>query len=104
MDIESKCEINNILIRKYRSVSNKMDIFKQIIDFNFDFVAFIIKNDFPEYIGDKTIYALGIMGIIDAIDIYEMDKIGSFEAFIMACIKTRITNFLNEKNMTEKTK
>lgn len=104
MDIESKCEINNILIRKYKGASNKTDIFKQIIDFNFGFVEFIVKTKFPEYIGDKTIYSIGIMGIIDAINIYEMDKIGSFEAFIMGCIENRITIFLNEKNMTGKTK
>ena len=104
MGVESKREINNILIRKYKTVSNKMDIFKQIIDFNFDFVAFTIKTYFPEYIGDEHIYGIGVLGIINAINNYEMDQIGSFESFIISCIKNEISNFLNEKDMTGKTK
>lgn len=104
MDVESKREVNNILLRQYKSLSNKMDCFKQIIDFNFDFATFVIKTYFPEYIEDEYIYGIGIMGIIEAINNYKMDQIGSFEEFMMACIKNEIDKFLDENKELGKAK
>ena len=104
MDIESKRELNNILLRKYNGSSNKMYWFKQIMSCNFDFVSFVIKTYFPEYIGDENIYGIGILGLMTSLEAYEMYQESSFEEFMMASIKNEISNFLNEKNKAGKTK
>lgn len=104
MDVESKREVNNILVRNYKSSENKIKYLEQIIDFNFDFIAFVIKTYFPEYIGDKCVYSIGITGIIVAIKTYEMDKISSFEEHMMSCIKNEIEKILDENKELEKTK
>lgn len=104
MDVESKREVNNILIRQYKNSKYDISSLEQIVNFNFDFIAFVIKTYFPEYIGDNYIYGIGVMGIIVAINTYEMDQIGSFEEFMMACIKNEIEKVLDENKKIIKAK
>lgn len=95
--LESKREVNNTLFRYYHSLyedsDNKEKYLNELIEYNLDLVIYTIKNYFPELIYHKTIYEIGLVGLIIAIENYEMDKIGSFEAFIVGNVKNEIERY-----------
>lgn len=89
--MEAKRELNNILFRKYHSANNCDEKLKYLLDlfnYNIDLVGYVIHNEFPDK-GTNYIEE-GLIGLIIAIENYEMDKMGSFEAFICANIKNQI--------------
>lgn len=99
--LELKREINNKLFRYYHSISENNDkkeyYFHRLIDYNLDLIIYTIKEYFPELIYHKTIYEVGLVGLIVAIENYQLDKIGSFEEFVVENIRNEIGNY-NQEN------
>lgn len=100
--LESKREENNVLFRCYHSISEDNDrkeyYLNRLIEYNLDLVVYTIKNYFPKLIYHKIILEIGLVGLINAIENYEMDKIGSFEEFIVANIKNEINAYNQQEN------
>lgn len=95
--IEAKRELNNILFRKYHSANNDDEKHKYLLDlfnYNIDLVSYVIYNEFP----DRGINYIeeGLTGLIIAIENYEMDKMCSFEEFILSNVRDSIINNIKE--------
>lgn len=102
--LESKRETNNFLLRQYYGISQKNEYkdewFNRIIDYNLDIVSFVIKKEFNNMRYYKTVIEVGIVGLILALERYEMNKFVSFEEFAVSTIKNEIENFMKERKIS----
>ncbi len=101
--LESKRETNNFLLRQYYGISemneSKKDWGNKIIKYNLDIIAFVINKYFINFKHNKNIYEIGIVGLINSLERYEMNKFVSFEEFVVSSIKNEIENFINEAHV-----
>lgn len=95
---EQKREMNNFLLREYLSSPNKDMKEKSwlyiLINNNLDLVAYTISKKYPTYKYKQNIYQIGISGLIKAIETYEMDKITSFEEFVISVVTDEINQYI----------
>lgn len=100
---EQKREMNNFLLREYLSNPKKECKEKSwlyiLINNNLDLVAYTISKNFSEHKYKQNIYQIGINGLIKAIETYQMDKIASFEEFVISVITNEISNYIKEPEL-----
>ncbi len=94
--MEAKRELNNVLFRMYKSTGDenkKLILLQELVNYNIDLVGYVIYNEFP----NKEInYMDGVNGLLSAINNYEMDKMCSFEEFILSNVRNNIINNIKE--------
>ena len=100
---EQKREMNNFLLREYLSNPNKNLKDKSwmyiLINNNLDLVAYTIAKKYPQYKYRLNIYQIGLNGLIKAIETYEMDKITSFEEFVISVISNEIEDYISKPEL-----
>lgn len=94
---EKKRELNNILFRKYSSTGDakeKQKYLCELVNNNLDFVSYVLYKEYPNH---KGYIKEGINGLIIAIMNYEMDKMCSFEEYVLSNIRNQLNNEQNQK-------
>ena len=100
---EQKREMNNFLLREY--LSNPKKEYKEkswfyiLINNNLDLIAYTINKNFREYKYKQNVYQIGINGLIKAIETYQMDKIASFEEFVISVVTDEISKYISEPEL-----
>lgn len=97
------CELNKALDKKEldsyfkRYKSGEKELREKLITYNIRLVFYLIRMKYQNYYNQKELISIGFIGLIKAVDTYNLEKSSSFANYALRCINNEIIMYLRKE-------